>query len=784
MAFRTVNITQYWPNYSPTTPLSCDFTFHMVCPPGLDIYLPDIATQTVPKANATVGYAQYQIITLSSDLIAGAGGEIQASVVTASPSGTGTVDVKLLPFIDTTYLNQSDPGASAVTGSGSAPDPTGYGWVLSRPVGPRDAATPIISTVFGYLDGSGAVQYGTLATASTSLFYWIAGWNEFGETSDHAYLRSVAAADRPATIYTDYWTYPEAAPLATWYASPTAGSPSSGLYADKNGNFSNFWSTTFNRFLGYVIAVDHREATRMVGVVAPTGALPGAQVARGFGGLYARPRLQRTGFAALGIGGTPLPIDYKSSWAFVDHVVLASYATGYGPDNSPTLHGACASPTGYLRLLAPIIYGLPTCAVDVTLPAPFGAVRIVWYAGIPHLCKQTTPDAAPASGMEQTHADGSEQTPEYNPGFVSQQMYRVSAFRGLPGWGDLAYPLSVWPGQRRSGNANHGYGNGTVGSIGMDASPCLIADIPNMTVTNLAVVSGTYFTGTITVTAQWIKCDYVNGSLSSAWNTTVSAEQTLTGYQTLNWGGRITLVVTDTITIKPTGAMNDGGVYELILRVYIDGSPDPDFPIYKLGSDDGSNFRVTPWSFLDYPFAMGLAFNEVLTAGQIKLIPWPLDVYAFSPTANDPTCSWVANTGWAFPGPARVSTLAYSGSWTANWSSGTLQVTARPTASPTVVSGAALVRTADSLALTGAIHARIPALGLRYRASRGWAGASQGNPIEALTGNLPWNYTLPAPSLVTQQATARLWALTEWHTDLGNTVRALSDEGEVVVSVV
>lgn len=755
-------------------------TMYFVFPPGFDCQLASLPTVTLNKANTAQTYAANTVTQI------GAGGLVSlaqpqglAWVVTASGSGSPTVDCKVLPSTFFAYLATPGGSSNTLTVDGSPSETIN---ALASSAVPFDPASA--SPVFAGMDPGGAISYYTDAPTAVSAkqIVWYAGLNRnSGADPTPTSVHLQECVERDHILATGSLPAFPATGIIQFIRATGTVYPGFELFTSQDGSAVAINSGhTRPIALGTCISVDRSQSPPQIGYVPKAFSRILTQ-SRGLQ-LAARiaPKRAFVNFSTSFTTGSGAQIAYDLDYGKLAYVCLARIATSWTSAGSSSR----SIPLTFSDILCPAMTGCPDFAIDVTLPAPFGACRIVWTSGMPTLCQQTDPVTAPSGMVRQLSV---RPVGEQNRGEAVWTRFGFSALRNLDGWGDSPYPTGIYPGLPGSGNSNGNYGPSPTGH-GIRAAPVRIADIPDLHLYRAMPRVGPSYATNQRGFAQWVRLDAVGCPVPSA--TANDGQVTCSAIQSIpysNIGGALDsgLIEAD-ITIKPTGGPEEIGCFALRTWLLVDalGGAGP-YDILFVEEFSQPNPRGFWAARIDVQNEFNPApyMTELVSGGSCRKVIWPIDVLRWQPFPNDANCSYVGNTGWAYGSPPRTATYGITGGFSVSWASNQYTVSALPTPTTAPAIGAQYVRSTGTIPVSWAFRAKAPTLHRRYGylysattlptniSDYAWFDDSVGERMMPSSSAMPRNIPAANPGAVATDTTVELALLASFWTDWGNSAQ-------------
>ena len=638
----------------------------VVWPPGLDCDPSRIPTLTYRKASSAV-IAINDVVNMSKDSTGdiytpGPVGSYRVQAVAAAGAGTTTFQGKRIPQFLAGSIKFKD-------GQGS-----NFGWfgdpgVQGESAFAKDldyAPPPNFVPVYGYIDGGGATHTTQLiATAVAGVAYWVEG--------------GARPAAHPGPLGVDIMARPvmdtgRNFPLdglsisnktATIQASGTISGLSGAIYRSADGlTVGQSIGTSTPIFVGWLVGVDTRTSPKTYSVQCPP-------------------------FVTFGTDPTLAPL--ISSQATVTPRSGGSYApmcsillseVGINYDNFVTVTATSGAtlkyPTTALQIFAPIIDNAPDFAVDCTLPAPFGAVRVIWAAGRIQMTKKTDGTTAPRTSMVRSN---------WNPAAPKTVNYYsvAGSTPGSPygltrsGNGSCPYPLRGWNGDQVGFGLGADDYNNSIAPYRLGVIPSSVRLLVNFFIPNGAGLT------LPRIEYQWVRRNALTRSKKDVIGSVVNAGSPyFTGSAGLSSFG----VYWDLTISAPTGATDDVSCFAIYAILYVTylgvesaylAGYAPPIPL-DTGAVNGD--ATTPflniWRPPSDPFN-GCGVLAPVSGDPYPLEVWPEDIARWQPAPNDSGCSYVGHNGWKWPNPTPMPTVSRSSTGAASWSANVLTITAMPT---------------------------------------------------------------------------------------------------------
>lgn len=758
-------------------------TQYFVFPPGFDCLLSGLSTVTLTKANPATAYAVGAVDAIGAGSILGLGGTTDnqgwAVVVTASGSGVPTVDCKVIPSVSYNYI--STPG-------GSSDDLTVDGTPSERIKRAADATVPYdpaaAVSLFAGMDPAGPVSYYTspVTAVAAKQIVWSVGTNRNTAADPTPALISVQECCERDVILTnaDYSLPAPFGDTVAYVQATGTAYPGIDLFINQLGNAISYTAShVYPICLGTCVSVDRSQTPPKIGYVRKAFSKiltqdSGRQLA-------ARIAIKRemVKFSNIYTAGT-VQINYIADYGNFAYACVVRIVTSWSSSNN----AYNSFPLTWVDVICPCFNFSPTFCIDVTLPSPIGASRIIWVGGQPQLCQQTSPSSAP-SGMARQFNDRLQY--EQNIGATGgfNRRYGWPAVRGIDGWADLPYPVTVYPGFPNSGSGGSKYGPTQAHMVA--SSPCRIGDISSLHL--YRKVAGLYLTTNVRAFAQWFRLDAVacpNPSVGAndgqvACSSTQSIACSSLGGAYSSW------LMDDDITIVPTGTSDDIGCF--VLRTWLLADDSGGHGPYDILFGD-NYFQPPPRGFwpgsIDCEGAILTApyLSETTSSGSCRKIIWPVDVPLWQPFPNDANCSYSANTGWASPAPPRTASYGITGSFAVSWAGNQYTVSAMPTPTTTPATGAQFVRSSGTVPVMWYFRAKALSMHLRYGYQYGsvtlpvsstdyaWFDDSNGErTTRPVTSVVPRNIPAANPSISPVDTQVELYLMASFYTDWGNVAR-------------
>ena len=654
----------------------------IVWPPGLDCDPSRITATTYRKATG-FSIAVDDLVNVTYDasgqIATATGGAFQVRATTAAASGATSFQGRKIP--------QFTAGASHFTESSNQ----NIGWLGNPTVRVENSLSKDLefspvnnSKVYRYVD-SGGVEHTTAsaATAATGVAFWIDGK---AVTRAHAGPSSV---DLVKYSIVDYGINP--APITSKTSSvisvlATGTPPTLGALAYTNYNntvISATGSASTPIYLGTYVGQDTR--------TSPTTYF-----------------IQQSPYVDSGLDASAAVLNssqqnvttsagsYTSTMLGVQLAYIGIHFDGYTyviPTSGT--NAAFRRPTTCLQILAPILNNSPDFAVDCTLPAPYGNVRVIWINGTVRMAKRTDSTTAPRASMIKSN---------WNP--LASKKYNnyfaTTDYGGATDGGGNHYPnpwryysTAIPLGLLRSENGSapyplHGWispSNGwyNVSSDGQDVfAPCRRGIFPS---TVRLVISSGSVAGTTSQRLQWVwtrrnaitrvPYDPIGSPVDVSAPT--SLDSTIYG----------TVAFYDITIPRPAGADEDVGTYCVKVLFYTTtGGVETLFstmyaapmrvPQETCNSSVAYSPNTLPYLYYNNNNINNTGYILPVSGDSWPLEVWPEDIVRWSPAPNDAECSYVGNVGWIWPTPSPMPAITRTQNAAASWSANVLTISALP----------------------------------------------------------------------------------------------------------
>lgn len=708
-----------------TTPVTA--TNYFVFPPGFDCYLPAMTPVSVDKTGYPFAWAIGQVLFIDgNNTITGDSTRYVARVIAAAASAAGdpTASVYLLP-------HSRELSARASYTGDTRPD------ILSKGVAGESVCTPSVSPIsfssatvgeiFAGMDPMGSISYYTTGAAAQAAkqISWMVGRN-LTQGSDpitnQMYLRRLMEVDGQI-IGSLVGQYGDNSPVKTVQGtiSPGTISPGSPLYS--NPARTQFTASSLLAanpiYLGICVYYDRSVSPPIIKYLPPVW----SSIRNQSNGVQQLARVipypmystQNRFLGILDIPGDATRMHYQPDFGAVPYIGLARHVSAWDY-SSVWPHVPTGFPSVLSQVVAPLLEGVPDFAIDCTLPAPWGACRITWLSGFPHLFQQTDP-ATPPAGMERKNVQRGILARTCGRAATGNDNLAFIVTYNLSGWADHPYPLSAWPGPYSAGNPAPSYAplfGGFIGSGEGLITGCRLEDIPDIRIHQKWRV----FTGatSLVVKVWWVRLD---ATIPDPYEAVCSAEVSLTAVNTgVAFDGISELAdVNDTITLRPTGSSTDIGVWALRVRITynVGGSPVPEAS--QIGTicliPPPRNFYIDNYRLKGESSGLNRYGISETGVSTIRKTVCPFDIRLWQPFSNDATCSYVGNSGYGYPTPPQLASFGQSGTFTTTWSSNVLSADAVPGGTVTTLVGSNFVRSTETLLRWG-FRAVAPSIGMAY----------------------------------------------------------------------